>query len=413
MAKKQDTKFEQTKSRFRLMGKINKLDVTNERCYRKGVTRNGDNYESLKFSIQTSPTNSVPVEIFGMERDKVYFYSNNDKKTQPVDFGKRTSIKVPYHYNLIGIQLRSKNEDTKLKDSINELIEKQKDKCKTDEDKKKLLHTILSKANLTEYYVSANADRMKVNLTKTFVELDAIDYIIENFQNGDDVYVEGTMNVNSYTPENGEARINMQYQFNKILSAKEIDFEAEDFKEIASFEFQGMMVDTYDDDENKDKLNVELRQFQYGDKYEDFTFILDGERFPKMKKGFKTRLKFGDVIDVKGNIKNQIVLEEIKEENPFDDDFNWGGEDPNGFSKQNAIEYTVTELEITNFDPTNYTEGGKGKYKEDDFIADINPFADDLDGDEEDSFDDGGGEAGEDFDFDGIGIDIDDDDLPF
>src|SRR5699024_3599679 len=115
------------------------------------------------------------------------------------------------------IQLRSKNEDTKLKDSINELIEKQKDKCKTDEDKKKLLHTILSKANLTEYYVSANADRMKVNLTKTFVELDAIDYIIENFQNGDDVYVEGTMNVNSYIPENGEARINMQYHFNKIL----------------------------------------------------------------------------------------------------------------------------------------------------------------------------------------------------
>ena len=74
--------LEQTKGKFKVVGRIKGID--NEKSYRQGVTKNGDDYQSINFLLETVSNNTVAVELFGMKTDNVLVmnFKEKDKKKQ-------------------------------------------------------------------------------------------------------------------------------------------------------------------------------------------------------------------------------------------------------------------------------------------------------------------------------------------
>ncbi|HMG14089.1 MAG TPA: hypothetical protein VK590_01510, partial [Saprospiraceae bacterium] len=82
-------KLEETKGSFTLKGKIDGL--ASDYAVREGVTSTDKEYKALSFFVQTSPTNRVKVEMFGMERDVIY-YSSKAKQSKKIPFENRDKV---------------------------------------------------------------------------------------------------------------------------------------------------------------------------------------------------------------------------------------------------------------------------------------------------------------------------------
>jgi hypothetical protein len=89
-----ENKLVQTKGSFVIKGVIEGKDnPANNNGYNEGVVKNGESsgskYRSIKFKVKTSNDNIIPVELFGMEKEKAYFYNKDEKKSVPVEWSKR------------------------------------------------------------------------------------------------------------------------------------------------------------------------------------------------------------------------------------------------------------------------------------------------------------------------------------
>jgi hypothetical protein len=343
----------QTKGQFKLMGKVKGIE--NENALREGTTQGKDQpYKSLSFFVETSPTNAIKVEIFAMERDEVFFYSSKAKETKRIPWDKRhSSLK---EYKLIGTRLGlEKGEDGKNKQVM-------------------------------------------------MVEWDAVDYILDNLKDGDSVFVNGTINFRTYKDKNsGDMKESKSYAISGISHTKKpIDFDAEDFSEMASFEQDIVVTDVTVLD---GKLHIGAKIIGYKSKkgdqeVADTTFIVDpevdGGKYKKLANNMKKRLKYGDAIKLFGLCINSVELVAGEETEEEEDD--WGGEKPAGMD--NMVRNYTQELRVTAVDSSTYEPK---KYTEEDFFSD-----------DEDSF----GDDDSDFDGDDFGDDEetgldDDDDLPF
>lgn len=345
---KNKSKLTQTKSNFTLKGIVDGVSKGN--AFRSGEVGKGKNKgkatQALSFWVQTSKQNKVRVELFGMEPDFVYF--SKDGKTEKGE--KRETKQIPYSqrnkaiegFSLIGINVGLEKDDNGK------------------------------------------------NITKTFVDYDAAEYIYENLNDGDSVFINGQVTISEYTNKEGKTSVQVKYSIRKLyLESKPIDFDAEGFVETNAFEQEIVIVDA-EEDKKEGIIIVTGRVINYGDKFCDTQFIVrpDGnEKIAKMGKAF-LKAKFGDFIKVAGNIINRAEVEEAEEDtdNPF------AGEKPEGLKGQ--ITTYTSELRITN------GEGyEKEKYSEEDFeIEEL------VDQDMDFSGDKGNGDKME---------DISDDDLPF
>lgn len=91
--------LQNTKGMFQIRGIIS--DLKTDKKYfgfesgviKKGVSE-GAKFNKLKFYVQTSKTNKIPIELFGMEKEKVCFYSKDKKDTQMVAWGLRNTYKA-------------------------------------------------------------------------------------------------------------------------------------------------------------------------------------------------------------------------------------------------------------------------------------------------------------------------------
>lgn len=78
--------LKETRSDVRLVGLIEGIDRSDRGFgYREGNTKSGAAYRSIKFNIRTSPSNVVTVECFGMEREKVTFFKENDDEKRRIE----------------------------------------------------------------------------------------------------------------------------------------------------------------------------------------------------------------------------------------------------------------------------------------------------------------------------------------
>ncbi|MBX6362191.1 MAG: hypothetical protein IRZ03_19235 [Acidobacterium ailaaui] len=323
----EEKKLEQTKHSFKLRGVITRLDSSN--AVKTGETGNHKPYKRLSFGVKTSELNEIFVELFGMEKDKVFAYNQKEQKSLQLDWNKRHN--VPEGYQIIGVRVNPGEESE------------------------------------AEY----------------LTEMDAVEKILENFKDGDSVYIGGDLVINAYTNNNGDKIKSIRYQIRSISKLKnDLDFDSENFKETNAFESTIVYI-------NGEKADNEFvitgRHISHDETFEDYTYVVDLNKFKKLASNIKKNLKFGDVIKLKGHCWNHVITEELDDTDDGDD---WGGEDPNGID---VITRHEAKLEVTNVDTKSWV---KGKYKEEDFLPfdtedpfdnddDFDPFASD---DEDDIF---------------------------
>jgi hypothetical protein len=342
-------KKEQTKGQFKLIGKVK--GIQNENALKEGTTKNDDPYKALSFFIETSPKNAIKVELFGMEREHVYFYSSKAKQSKKVAWDKRNSaIK---EYKLIGTRMGLEKDGEKNKQVM-------------------------------------------------MVEWDAIDYLVDHLKEGDSVFVNGTIDFQNYKDKEGNDKESKRYTLSGISRTKKpVDFDAEDFSEMASFEQDTVVTDVFVDE---GKLTIGAKIIDYKGESVDTSFVVDPEHVigkekdgspktcKKLAQNMKKRLKWGDQIKLFGLCINAVEEVEVEAEVEEDD---WGGEMPAG--QGDTIRNYIQELRVTAVDSTSYEPK---KYTEEDFFSQ-----------DEDNFGDDGDFDGDDFEGDD---DIeDDDDLPF
>jgi hypothetical protein len=333
------TELQQTRGSVRLHGQI--VGLQNEGTFREGVTKNGEGvpFRSASLAIKTSPNNVVyNLDLFGQviegKKVKVFSNKNNEKKTLEIDFEDRDNL--PEGFTPLGFGT---------------------------------VRTGLQK------------DEKGKVIQKNYFNYDGVEVIKESLEDGDSVYINAEFNPNTYT-SNGEQKTTVKYTVTGIGFLKNpIDFESEEFKEIASFEQEFVVISTNINKEAK-KLYIVGRLIRFDKTWDDVTFVIDANKYETLAKNFMKKTKFGDVVKVQGVIRNGTILEEKKDE---EQELDWGGEIPEGQKKLSKDR--ISELQITNV-----VEHKPKVYKEDDFIKEEDPFGSDNGGFSDNPFEEDAGD---------------------
>jgi hypothetical protein len=237
------------------------------------------------------------------------------------------------------------------------------------------------------------------NVRTTLAAFDAVEYIYDNLDDGDSVKISGNLVFSVY---NDEPQI--KYEINSIYKEKNpIDFDAEDFEEVAGFTQEIVFIGAEPNKEEK-TMDINAYTIQYGNKFTVAQFVVrpDGDKdLEGLAKAMKKLLKFGDVITVEGNCLNNAVVTEIAEVKTTAKSF--GGKRPKGVARETVTNW-VTELQITYADDSTHQQG---VYSEDDFIDD--ELIEDEDEDDSDDTPKFGGKKRQDEE----DSEEEDDDLPF
>lgn len=381
---KQEKILEQTRGQFRAIGKV--VGVERDNYFSSGIIEKGKmadkEYRSLRFGIKTSPSQTIYVQMFGIEPEVVYVWNNTDKKMEKHDYDKFLSCVDEWA-----------SEGNVTFDSAVNL---------ESTDKK------APKAHMPKY--------------------DNIDLIYNQLENGMSVYVSGNISRKEYKEE-----VQTSYDLTNISLADDIDFEDKKFREYASFTEDFVLIDTeYIKDE--ERLILHGKVIDYAENAYDVQYdvshartlngeplSLDGlseeevkknqeyvdeqvEMKERMIRAFK-KLKFGTLLKCDGKIINKVVVQEVEEpdENPLLAELR-------GNSKKQITDYTKT-LSITGT-----KELTPDKYSDDDFLKAIekNELVKEKVSDKKDS---GLGDLAGKNEDDPFGsssqVDISDDDLPF
>lgn len=312
------TALEQTKGKFKVEGIIK--GIKNEKAYSEGFTANTDKpYKSIKFFVETSPTNRVKVELFGMEKDEVIAYSNKAKESKRIKWADRNGNHGDF--KVMGTNL---------------FLEKGKD---------------------------------GKNVRKVMAEIEAVDYLLEHLKDGDSVRVSGQNGFQEFENQQGELKESTQFSIGTISKIDDIDFSAETFKEVAHFEQEIVVEETMVDDENM-KLIISAKVIKYnksGNEPVSATFVVDAKELPKLANNMSKRLSYGDFIKVYGLIINAEIRTEAEVTETMDDEDDWGGDDDVKNSMDTSyISTFLNELQVTSVESSSYESK---KYKEEDLLS--------------------------------------------
>jgi len=288
---------------------------------------NTDKIKKLKFSIKTSDDNVHFVDVTqfktGKSMDKAYISKRDADtgkyETQAISWSDRNK-ELQDGWNLIGISLKSSDDEN----------------------------------------------------TKNMVAFDAIDYILENFKDGDSVFLNADITHSDY---NENRYVN--YGVKKMFASKsDIEFEAEDFEEQADFE-ETIIFNTCYPDENG--LQVLAYAVDYSKSPIEIEFVVKNEDKEVMEY-VESNLSNGDLVTVAGLINNRIVYEwtEIPQETE-DDGFKTIGrktKTEGNKSKPKREKNIISEdksIQIIGLDPDSIKSG---LYSEEDFMesTDTLPF---------------------------------------
>jgi hypothetical protein len=351
---KQDNKLQQTKSSFKFIGKVTRIDkdgAFREETMTKGKM-NGKTYRSLRFGVKTSPTNEMTVQMFDFEPEQVFMWNSEKKKADKNYKGDR----IPFG------QWEAQQDDLR-------------------EQGYAVLQT---RVGLTY----GEDGKLQSKGLPSFV---ASQEIYENINNGDSVVVEGTIRHSSWEKD-GKVTPQTNYQITKLFKIKDIDFESPEFEEVTYFEEEIVFVGA-DIDKKEGKAYVTGRQIAYNGDFEDAQFVVnfkneDGEGFDagmvKLAEAFKKKFNFGDVLNIFGDALNRVIVAEVESEEEDDDDLlsALGGKSKPKHAQSFVSRTYISEMSIHGVDAWD-----KKVYTEDDFVKDEllaedkgNPLADELGG---------------------------------
>lgn len=288
----------ETRGEIKLRGVVKGTDK--DTFFSSMATKKGVPMNFLKFGLDVSLDSTVYLDLNGSERKEVFYYKKAETKGQ-----KGITKRVPWP------QRKSFNEDGFNLIGMTVGVEKVIDN-----------------------------DGKEKNDIKTLVEYDACEYLANKLIDGESMFVLGSIDFGSYQDKNGDIKRSTKFVPNKILGAKPIDFEADDFEQVSDFQqtivFMGASLD--DSDKNDIKGIIEAKIIKYST-IEDAEFII---RDKKLFSTFKKNLKPYTAIKVWGNINNKVEAEEVEEDN------GWG--EKSSFEKHNKT--FIRELVITGADPS-------------------------------------------------------------
>jgi hypothetical protein len=367
--------LKQTKNSFKLIGKVTRIDkdgAYKEETMTKGK-KQGEMYRALRFGVKTSHTNEVSTQMFDFEPEYVHLWDSKEKKTVKVTFAEWEAKEEIYREQglavlatRIGLEY---GEDGKLQ-------------------------------------------------TKGLPSFIASQEIFNHLSNGDSVVIEGDIRYSTYKNREDKEVEQKSYNIKRVFRLKdEIDFDSEKFEEVTYFE-QEMVFVGADIDKKEGKAYVTGRIINYNKSFHDTQMVVnfkkeDGEGFDsgmvKLAEAFAKRFKFGDVINVFGDILNRVVITEAEPEDDKGDLFaEFGGKKKPKHAESYTQRTYIQEMQIHGVDAWD-----KGVYSEEDFVKEElvakgdNPFEAELGGKGKK---DGGKSP---FDLGGEVAEIGEDDLPF
>lgn len=308
MAKEKLHEMKQTDNSFQLRGII--TGTQSQRFYKSGTGKNGGAWNAVEFGVKIAENKTIYCTLRGFPKSEVYYYKAGENgakgTTQKVAWKDRK--KSPGNgYRLIGVN------------------------------------------------ISVDKDEEGKNINNTFVEYDAVEYLRENLKDDTSVFIKGKLEFSSFTDKNEQVRRKVEFVPNQIsFTQKPIDFDAEDYVEMAEFEntlvFQS--IDKEEDENGKGTGRFILSGWSIGyNSVENVSFILD-EEHTKLATNIKKAMKTGYSIKTFGRVSifNDISTVE-------DDESGWGETSP--MQKVNSPtkrEYIVYRAEPSSIDKEAYSE---------------------------------------------------------
>ena len=147
----------ETKGQFQLRGIVSGVD--SDRFYNTKNTKNGKQMRTINFSVNYNENNRLYLNLMGIEQDNVFFYSNDDKKTERVPWRNRFSFNKE-GYRLIGTHIGVKK-------------------------------------------VLDNTSGEYVNDRKLLTDFDACEEVAQNLKDGKSVFTRGDLSYRSYINKSG------------------------------------------------------------------------------------------------------------------------------------------------------------------------------------------------------------------
>lgn len=302
--------LKQTTNSFQLRGKV--IGTKSKRFYTSGAGKNGGSWNVVEFGVEIGEHRSVYVKLNGYTRDSVFYYKKGENGA------KGTSQKVAW-----------------------------KDRNKAPGDGYRLIGV-----NIT-----TGQDENGKNINETFVEYDAVEYLHNHLSDGDSVFIKGNLVFSSYTDKNGQPHKKTELVPTQISATqKPVDFDTEDFVEMAEFENTLVFSDISKEEDENSKPTGRFILSGYSVGYntvEPVTFIINKED-AGVANAIRKKMKPGNAIKTYGKISVVNNVEQVEIE-----DDGWGSTKISPMERVNAPtvrEYVVYKVDGNTFDTETYSE---------------------------------------------------------
>lgn len=307
MAKEQLHNLKQTDNSFQVRGKV--VGVKGQKFYTSGSGKNGGAWNKIQFGVQIAEGKIVYVVLNGYTRPEVFYYAKGENGA------KGTTKRVAW-----------------------------KDRHKSPGEKFRLIGVNIS--------VDKTEDG---NVNKTFTEYDAVEHLHTSLKDGESVFIKGTIDFNSFTDKSGQLKRIINLVPNQISYTQQpVNFDAEDYKEMAEFENTLVFnsIDQEEDENGKKTGRFILTGYSIGyNTVENISFIIDAEH-KKLATNLKNNMKTGYGIKTYGRV-NVIVDTTVVEE----EDSGWGETSPmQRLNSSVRREYVIYRAEPATIDRETWSE---------------------------------------------------------
>ena len=300
--------LKQTTNSFQLRGKV--IGTKSKRFYTSGTGKNGGSWNVVEFGVEIGEHRSVYVKLNGYTRDSVFYYKKGENgakgTTQKVTWKDRN--KAPgKDFRLIGVN------------------------------------------------ITTGQDENGKNINETFTEFDAVEFLHEHLHDGDSVFIKGNMVFSSYVDKNGQPHKKTELVPTQISATqKPVDFDTEDYVEMAEFENTLVFsaIDKETDESDKPTGRFILSGYSVGfNTIEPVTFIIDADH-AKLANNLRKAMKPGYSIKTYGrvNVFSDVSVVE-------NDDDGWGEASPmERINSPVRREYVVYKADPNSIEKGDYTE---------------------------------------------------------
>ena len=315
MAKEKIHDLKQTSATYQTRGIV--FGMKKDKAYQNGTSKTGNNWNSIEFGLNINHNKPIFIKLNGFPRSEVYYYKSAEKKGE-----KGTTKKVAW-----------------------------KDRKKSPGEGFRLIGI----------NISTGKDENGKNVNEMFVEYDAVEYLHNNLKDGDSLFIKGNMVFSSYTNKEGQTQRKVELVPTQISYTQEpINFDADDFKEMAEFEntlvFSDIEKETDADGKQTGRCIITGYSIGYST-IDPVSFIIDADH-AKLAGNIKKKLKASNSIKTYGRIE---VIANVSAVEDNDDD-GWGEASPmERLNTPVKREYIIYKAVPDTIDDETYSEAAIAK----------------------------------------------------